>query len=307
MAAAFGPEWVIQESASEIVHYLPERSCMMRFDVALTTPDNSRERPVAFYGKAYPDEQGAETFRVMKELWDGAAGAAPIAQPLLYEPDSAILWQSGLEGARLDLRDPAALTGAAEALASLHGSDVSGLRAHPSFSGRLDEAAEVIAAAAPDHSRPTVELIQRLRELQQYLVARPAATLHGDLHLKNFIVTTGGVALIDLDTLAMGDPLEDLASFVAALYSAGLAGGVPEDHTRRDAANFIAAYARSTGWHVPGLDLDWHIAAAVLTERALRAVTRMKPDQPSLETLLLLGSRFAQTAARSVAGSEAFQ
>lgn len=304
--AAFGPEWLVKNATSEIVHYLPERSCMVRFDVTLTGPDNSREISVAFYGKAYPDGQGAETFRYMAELWDCLHGAAPIAQPLLYGPEAAILWQFGLEGARLDLRNAAALTSAAEALAALHATHVSGLPAHPRFSTRLDEAAEVIAAAAPEQREHTLEFVTRLRELRPHLAARPAATLHGDLHLKNFIVTARGVALIDLDTLALGDPLEDLASFAAALYSAGLAGGVPEDHTRRDAANFIAAYERSSGWHIPELDLNWHIAAALITERALRAVTRMKADQPSLEALLHLASSFVAAAGQSVAGMEAF-
>jgi hypothetical protein len=44
---------------------------------------------------------------------------------------------------------------------------------------------------------------------------------------------------------------------------------------------------------VPELDLQWHLAATLITERALRAVTRIKADLPSPEALLLLASRFA--------------
>jgi aminoglycoside phosphotransferase (APT) family kinase protein len=216
------------------------------------------------------------------------------------------LWQLGLKGARLDVGNTTALKSAAEALVWLHTSHLSGLPAYPHASSRLDEAAAVIAAAAPDQRDSILSLIDRLQALRPHLEARPAVALHGDLHLQNFIVTAQGTGLIDLDTLAAGDPVEDLASFAAALYGAGLAGGVPEDDTRRYVANFIAAYELCGGWQIPPRDLNWHIAAALITERALRAVTRMKPDLPTPEALLHLASCFVAAAGQAKAGMEAF-
>jgi aminoglycoside phosphotransferase (APT) family kinase protein len=145
-------------------------------------------------------------------------------------------------------------------------------------------------------------LIRRLRALHPSIAGRPPATLHGDLHIKNFIVSVAGVALIDLDTLAAGDPLEDVASFTAALYSAGLADNVPERENELRVKSFVSAYERLSGWSIRTLDLNWHIAAALTTERAFRAVTRMKPDLPPTEVLMNLAARFVARAEQAAAG-----
>jgi hypothetical protein len=304
VASAYGPGWIAQNCSREIVHYLPERSCMIRLDVTLRhANDASREIAVAFYGKAYPDEQGAETFRYMSELW---GGEARVARPLLYQPESAVMWQLGVKGAGLNIRAPHELEAAAMALAALHRSRVSGLPEYPSTASRLDATADVIGDAMPDHRETILVLIRRLRDESIHLGTRPPATLHGDLHLKNFIVTSKGVALIDLDTLAAGDPLEDLASFAAALCSSGLADGVPVEQTQQHVTAFVKAYERASGWDVPEFDLNWHIAAALTTERALRAVTRMKADSPSPGVLIDMASSFAQLAEEALTRTRVF-
>src|SRR4029079_10281389 len=104
---------------------------------------------------------------------------------------------------------------------------------------------------------------------------------------------------------AAGDPLEDVASFTAALYSAGLADNVPQRENEHRVKAFVSAYEHSSGWRIPTLDLNWHIAAALTTERAFRAVTRMKSDLPSTEVLLNLASRFVARAEQAAAGMEA--
>jgi Ser/Thr protein kinase RdoA (MazF antagonist) len=269
---------------------------MIRLDVALrNASDQSREIAAAFYGKAYPDEQGAETFRYMSELWDRGVC---VARPLLHQAESAVLWQLGLKGAGLNVRAPHELEAAALALGVLHRSHISNLLEYPSTASRLDATAEVIGDAMPDHRDRILALVGRLRAQSIRLSARRPATLHGDLHLKNFIVAPKGVALIDLDTLAAGDPLEDLASFAAALCSAGLADSVPVQETQRRVRAFVEAYQRTSGCIVPEFDLNWHIAAALTTERALRAVTRMKADSPSPGVLIDMAASFAELADR---------
>jgi hypothetical protein len=283
--AAYGPGWNVRNCSHEIVHYLPERSCMVRLDASLVRPQGVGIS-ATFYGKAYPDGQGADTYRYLAELWDRPR--LRVAQPLLYDPDSLTMWQLGITGVGPDVHSQENLEGAAAALAELHCSHVSGLPAYVSTARRLDEAAGVITAALPDRRDRIAALIQLLRAQSAQLAERPRVTLHGDLHLKNFIVTEQGVALIDLDTLALGDPIEDLASFAAALLSSGAAR--PSVCVT---PAFVEAYERAAGWHVPEFDLNWHIAAALLTERVLRAVTRMKPDSPSPDVLIDLAWHFA--------------
>lgn len=298
--AAFGPGWIASSFSHEIVHYLPERSCMVRADAQVnSTTDPGRQATATFYGKTYPDEQGAETYRYLSELRQSTpekSAALGLAKPLLYEPHNRTMWQLSVGGAGLNVRARCELESAAMVLARLHQSAVSALPAYPSAISRLHQAAEVVGAAMPDYADSIDTLVRELHRRSECLAKRRPATLHGDLHLKNFLVLRDHVALIDLDTLAFGDPVEDLASFAAAQYSAGLAEGIPEDESRRSVTAFIKAYEWASGLSIPEFDLNWHIAAALTTERALRAVTRMKSDSPSPDALLDVAWRFARLA-----------
>lgn len=306
---AFGPDWMVQSCSQEIVHYLPERSCMLRLNGTLRNTAQTQPDTVAtFYGKAYPDEQAGKTYGWLSDLWkraSGLRGRLVTAQPLLYDPTSLIVWQLGLNGSPLNVRSRDDIAGAAVALAELHRSPIKGLPAYSRTLDRIGEAADVIATAVPSHREETMALIGRLRALSSRLTHRSPVTLHGDLHLKNFLVTPRGVALIDLDTLATGDPVEDLASFAAALYATGLAVNAPLDAARGRVAEFITAYEHVTGLTIPEFDLHWHVAATLTTERALRAVTRMKPDSAPLEMLISLAGHFSELAEKVLSKMEA--
>ena len=98
--------------------------------------------------------------------------------------------------------------------------------------------------------------------------------LHGDFHLKNAFVDDRGVSIIDLDQAAHGAPAADIGSLLAALR------GRPD----RLARAFLDGYA-SVRPLPSSASLTWHTAAALLTERAARAITRMR-----METLEELGN-----------------
>ena len=102
-----------------------------------------------------------------------------------------------------------------------------------------------------------------------------SAFLHGDVHAKNGILMGNRVAIIDLDQAAIGLPAADLGSFLAALRYERLTGGLSESRERRLAQAFLDGYA--TRSQFPETDsLRWHTAAALLAERTMRAVTRLR-------------------------------
>jgi Ser/Thr protein kinase RdoA (MazF antagonist) len=107
--------------------------------------------------------------------------------------------------------------------------------------------------------------------------AGPAVCLHGDLHPKNGIVTQDGVALIDLDQSAAGPAAADVGSLLAGLRYGRRIGLLSGSAERRLSAAFLAGYA-STRPLPPMASLRWSMAAALLAERALRAVNRVRPE-----------------------------
>jgi Ser/Thr protein kinase RdoA (MazF antagonist) len=122
----------------------------------------------------------------------------------------------------------------------------------------------------PDVAELALALEQALRDAPP----GPArlVCLHGDVHAKNVLVHDGGAALVDLDDVAGGDAAADLGSALAGLRYGELVGRAG----RESAQPLLDGYADEAP--LPGVDaLRWHTAAALLGERALRAVTRLRP------------------------------
>ena len=125
--------------------------------------------------------------------------------------------------------------------------------------------------------RPLIDaLIDQLLQQAEQLGVQPVATLHGDLHLKNFLVASNQVALIDLDNVCIGSPWQELGSFAASLYYRSLLGEWPLALTERMIQHFHQAYVHNVNWSLPEPMIRWYTATALLNERAYRTVTRMK-------------------------------
>jgi hypothetical protein len=93
-----------------------------------------------------------------------------------------------------------------------------------------------------------------------------AVLLHGDLHLKNaFLSEARRVSLIDFDQAASGPAAADIGSLLAALRIRG--GTLDQD--------FLDGYA-SVRPLPSEASLAWYTAAALLAERAVRAITRVR-------------------------------
>jgi Ser/Thr protein kinase RdoA (MazF antagonist) len=121
-------------------------------------------------------------------------------------------------------------------------------------------------------------LVQRLsdRLLQRHGAAGEdePALLHGDVHPKNSLLSNDRVYLLDLDQAAVGNALVDLASVIAGLYCASCVGTLTWGEAVSLRRNLLAGY----GPLKDSAALQWHIGAALLTERALRSVTRIRLD-----------------------------
>lgn len=263
---------------TEVVEYAPERSVTLRVRAA--------EGRVLAYAKAYAPgtvrvadlaARYAWVARVLQRSGLGFSAPRPLSgsagDVLRLEPMPGSAWNPS----RPDTLAVIARLG--RALATLHNAipppEVRvGLRAfgrlHPQ---RLLRSAELIGWARP-------ELAGQARSLGVGLVRhRPVATddpvvLHGDCHPKNGLVDGDRLALIDLDQGGLGQPAADLGSVLARL--------------RADRVTDAAAHAFLVGYaEIRALPADttlaWHTAAALLVERAIRAVNRI--NRPALETL----------------------
>ena len=291
VAEGFGADWQIAALHSSIVHFVAEHTCTVKVQLDLTKA-GERKSPVLF-GKTYYNDHGATTFQAMQSL---RQHGLHLARPLSYQPHLQTLWQAGLEGQTLNdlMTEPcfaALLSQAAAAVARLHslGTQVTAV-AHTS-SNRLEtlaKTASLLSLVKPDSKARMDTLASQLVETSDMRPTRPMALLHGDLHLKNFFVTTDQIALIDLDNVCLGDPLADLGSFVASLYYRQLLGELPNASELIHA--FIEVYRRHVSWQFSDVELRWHVVASLLGERVSRCITRLKASH-LIDELLAVATR----------------
>lgn len=265
--------------AATLVQYAPEKAAT----VACTVDAGSQ--PVA-YAKAYADAGEGDRARLIHDhlprMLDPMHPKLGLPGFVGYDPANRLLVVEAVSGTRMDaLQGRALLEGVSQlgaAVGTLH--RIQAPPGIPRFA-RLDPGKVVTAAELIGQVRPDVA--ELARELANELVlaytppVRADACLHGDVHPKNGILRDGRVVLIDLDQVATGPSAAELGSFRAALRYRAVTGQA----RRGEVAQLEAAFLNGFGAvrSLPsGDEIRWYTAAALLTERALRAVNRVRPE-----------------------------
>jgi aminoglycoside phosphotransferase (APT) family kinase protein len=273
--AGLAPGWV----ASELVEYSPERAATFR---AL----DATGRPVG-YAKAYAPgtvdvaERAGRYERIAGVLAAGGIGA-PL--PLGTSAARTVLLMRAVPGVQWGELTGPALVGAVRrlgvAIGTLHESGPELAAGLPRF-GRLDprrvvHSAHLVAVARPDVAGPALRLADRLADGPP--PGGPVVALHGDCHPKNALADGATIALIDLDQAGSGPAAADIGSLLARLHQDPDASTDPG--TLR--AAFLSGY-RTVRALPAERSLRWHTAAALVAERAVRAVNRV--HLPTLDRL----------------------
>jgi Ser/Thr protein kinase RdoA (MazF antagonist) len=277
--AGDGGRWV----GSDLVELAPERSATARA--------SDREGRTIGYAKAYAP--GTVDLAALARRYDRAAAAlakvdgvrAPRA--LGWSDERDILMLEAMPGRRWDELPTSALGPALRrlgvAVATLHGVDPHGCgvgRFGRLQTGRVVHSAELVGRALPRHAARAGRLARALAAGAP--ADGPTVLLHGDCHPKNALAGADGLALIDLDQGALGAPAADLGSLLARLHHGAVLGEHDHADTPALAGHFLAGYAEVRS--LPGDDdLRWHTAAALVAERAVRAVNRV--HLPAIEAM----------------------
>ena len=281
LSGELGGAWI----RSQLVGYAPGKSAV----VACMGAGGSQVGYAKLY--ATPHEAG-RAFDLHADIWKTASARTGVRlpRPLALVPSRHVVISEVARGTRLtdlspvDARRGAALLGTA--IAQFHAMAVPPMA--PPFrragTASLRRAADLIGTARPD-------LRASAAKLAGDLAARaPGDTgtvlLHGDLHLKNALMDADGLWLIDLDQAASGPAAADIGSFLALLRSRAVVGLLAWNDLAELEREFVGAYG-AVRRLPPQRVIDWHTSAALLGERALRAISRMRrPMLRSLEALV---------------------
>lgn len=266
----------VQTVESDVLHYLAERSCMIRYRVLLVGSDDHR----LLYAKNYADDSGRDVFAVMRQLSSQFAWGA---KALAYDAETSTLWQSPVPGTTLCWADLQAAEGLAlaghigQCVAAFHACKLDTVKRF-----NKDDVTEGLLATVRLSKQSRLESATRIEGLVTGLLAQATtlskpslATIHHDLKLNNFLVNGENLGLIDMDCVCLGDPMADLASLIANFYLHGLREGNAIEQIHPLVKQLVSAY-RINSVHAVSLPaLRWQVAAALIHEVTRRSLRQM--------------------------------
>lgn len=240
--------------------------------------------------QAFRSQRG-KAFRIPRLLGHSRTAAILVQEWLQGEPVSAEMWNQ-LDPGSVQAR--AARIGAA--LFHLHGQEAAPLRREENQD--LLCALRGIAAVRPGNtSQAARHVAAALPSLlaSESGVAASRVPLHGDFHPGQIVWCEGAPGLVDFDRAAFGDPLTDLASFVAHLESWCAAGCITVETSAAAEDGLVEGYEEAGG-RVDPRAFQLRCAAALLRRAPLPFRERI-PDWPAVtDALVSLASLRLRTA-----------
>jgi len=289
------PSW----QHSEVVEYAPERSVALR---AVDHTGVTSAFAKVFAPGSVDVAALADRYRRIATALAGADQPVGSPRPLSWWMERDLLLLEAMPGVRWselpvnELPDAVGRLGAA--IATLHAAGptdrAAGLRRFTRLAlPRVLHSAELVGRARPDVAVRARQLAIRLADTMP--AAEGPVLLHGDCHPKNALITADRIGLIDLDQAGTGAAANDIGSLLARLHQDELLGGPAAADL---GAAFLDGYA---GVRPPpsGASVRWHTAAALLAERAMRAVNRVHaPVLGHLDELLAAADRTLREGVR---------
>ncbi|NUO78553.1 hypothetical protein HUU05_00625 [candidate division KSB1 bacterium] len=298
--------WRVETVHFDRVKYMPGKRCVLRYHVDFNGPQGEKCRRT-FYSKTYHDAKSRYHFEVLRAAYEHSrtqASFMQIPRPIRHLEEVNTFWQEEWRGHALidalpNLDWQKLFPRLAIALADLHRSTMPGLRNGPDLSDALktaaDDAAELMLLAP--HLREAISAWIDLLSAQQTALAQqtlPSATTHGAIRVEQMLIREQELALIDFDALALGDPLSDVAEFIASLQFLELSHGWPRVSLAAAQELFAATYAEHVPWPCDRKRLAWY-ALAFLISKMFLAVKNL--DRRALQQLesagMIIGDNWA--------------
>lgn len=243
-----------------------------------------RQQRVLAYAKAYAGHEGLSCYNTYRALHssgeEDSGNRFRVPRPILYSSSSQLLILEAIEGRRIaDLEGEQLEQGMYElgrTMGEFHAVQVpQGVPEFTRFnSDDLREACVCIETVRPDLHDVLAGLCDSLC-CHAHALLNTAVCLHGDVHPKNGILADGKIVLIDLDQTARGPAGADLGSLLAALRYDAITGELSPANAERFGQAFLSGYQVSQPLPASH-ELRWYTAAALLAERASRAITRIR-------------------------------
>lgn len=287
---AFGRPWV----HSELMAYTPEKAATVRCA-------DEAGRAVGF-AKVQAGDEGERSVATLRAAGHGVTdhGALRLPRAVGYLPERHMALFTVAPGRPLNQLDRAAVPEAMEALGAalsvLHNQPTQGFAPFTRLDpDRVADAARLVGTARPDLAALCGDLVRSL--LASPPPSGPPVLLHGDLHPKNVLVHEARVSLVDLDQAGTGPAAAELGGTLARLWCPRPGDAISGDTAAAAGEALLTSYERRPAHQ----DLLWYAAAALLVERAVRAISRLDvAGIADLERVLATALRWAASPGKEL-------
>jgi len=274
--------WKCLEVVPSMVKYMPTKRCILRYEIVLTDAANNR-RPFVFYSKTYDSPKSRYVYEALREVCASpacATGVLNIPKPIAHIDGANTLWQQAWEGGGFsaaaeklgwaNLPSSGFVHKIAAMLAALH------QIALPDSLLKRGVAPATILGHAEDEVADILRFLPERQETLKQVMATlttftpgseqqiPQATIHGAFKLAQILCRGDQLALVDFDAIACGDPLYDLAEFIASLVFLRASDGIPAAPLRESVELFVADYQKRVPWSCDRRRLAWHVVVFLL-------------------------------------------
>jgi Phosphotransferase enzyme family len=286
------------EAAHEVsaLRYEPEQRATLRYS------SNAAHGPArCLYAKTFNDACGEALNRRFAYFWDQAlhdSRSPGVAQPLGYCAATRAFWQAQAAGIPLQQALPSAHAAKlpahlARAIAAVHAAPIAlaGAASHDTahWQTEIRRRHKKIVRAAPALAQRVERVAGALEQTAVLFPQPPLKLIHGDFHPGQVWLDAQRVVLFDFDEFTLGDPMEDVAAFVARL------GTVTRDPAF--AAQFVAAYKRIAPAQYCPLRLQWHQVVQQLLQVSRAFVFQVPDWRLELERRLAHAEALCQSTA----------
>ena len=291
--ARMRPDAKVKSLQVERVKYLPEISCIFRYDA-----DIGEEEPLTLFGKVQHSRRGATTFEVMKALWDLPArvsGELIVSEPLAYYPHESLLVQSAVRGEEVkgDRHSEifmAQCEAAGRMIGHIHASGIGVGEPHDIHVeiDRIERRLEEFKLSAPSVYMLLRGLLKQIAAKADRLPPEAPVPSHGDYKYNQFLYDGAQFAMIDVEYFVQAEPSFDLGKYCGHLWP-----GSPNDWSDTAQAKearraFLDAYLKVRPEY-DGRRFNVYEALSLATRALVVTWAQSRNYQYMAETLTALG------------------
>ena len=273
----------------EMKKYVPGKRCGFVYTMN-SAPSETNDSPPAHkvFGKIYENDDGANAYHVMTQLWNSDArkkGQLIFPQAYSYDSKNKILWQESLTGQSLakyagDLENlPVLATEIGLRLAALHNTriELPKIMSIDFLLAELEKSVTAVSRNFPNHAKACVAIQKKLHATVNQLESGFESTVHASFKFSHIFESEKGIAFIDFDGANIGDPGYDVGRFLSRFYRMKAFHKISPRLAKQSIRNFREAYNQLANKPMSQKRINWFTASHLVSSDIYKLVKRADP------------------------------